>query len=297
MERQHSLPPPASSVEATRARLQALGRVHIADVFLWNRDRFINPLFAPQGRPGVAAVGPQLVSPWGTLQAYQELLTTCEEKWATYLIGNPDNLLVRDAADADAAAFSFIDNVANEANADPDYATTREYLRSFVAEAAEDSDGLAHLEFMRFNVRVMCHHVLSDAALREVRLGSLHALRELAQPEGLDGAPGFFAWMGALLADMEAREAQHELWQWAGDARQWLLQATDAVRAVVAERDAFFAALPLPAQLGAAEPVEQAVDEALRADSLALGARPALWLALRPELRQALACELRGAES
>jgi len=116
-------------------------------------------------------------------------------------------------------------------------------------------------------------HVLSDAALREVRLGVLGLLRELAESD-------LAQWLDAELAELQGERADACPF-WAESARR--VDAASLRAAVGVVREAAEAHREVFEQLAA---YGEAI--ALAAEAASVGADPRLWRALPPAVRVAL---------
>merc|ERR1712129_288372 len=133
-------------------------------------------------------------------------------------------------------------------------------------------------------VRAKTGYTLSNAALCQVRLGALYALRDLA---------GVLSWAESFLEEWQ-RDAWQEckprdIDQIDGSALQ---VCGAAVCGLVREHEALLQGLP-----DCAQPQERsapALDAALEREASEVGAAPQLWQALPPELRPALREELEN---
>merc|ERR1711979_126581 len=122
------------------------------------------------------------------MDSYLRLLQNCTDPtMLRYLAGNVDNTLLQGANSARDARFSFIDNIANDISGVRWY---ERYLSAVLSETFSDGgpqqSTVAQFEFIRWTLRVSCNgFVASDAALREVRLRFLYALRQYTQSGAL----------------------------------------------------------------------------------------------------------------
>lgn len=160
------------------------------------------------------------------------------------------------------------------------------------------SDAVKSLAFMRHLVRMQTGHVLSDVALREVRLGALYALKEAAAT--LRWAEGYLPTLCERVQD-------------ASRIDNAALQACGAGLAdVVREYEDLLQTLPAPASQAPALDIAQDVlaatkvsalrvespkaekrmsDKTMEAEATELGASLFVWQALPSELRPALKSE------
>jgi len=294
------VPQSPEAQEAARVRLQALGRIFFADICLFNGDRFMLPLHVSQptldgllrkqaGEKG-KVFGDLTKEPAGTYnmeskgagQRYLRVLQEVEDtEFLSHLIGNADNTLLKEASNPERARFVAIDNIAAPIWEKPPHAFVCNYLEDLLAEAQEGGPSSAPVvqwEFVRWTLRMTCSgYVVSDAALREIRVGFLHAVRQFAAPDAMDSMRGTLGdqihWDKSLVASFGTANYDYTVW---ADAIQ---QVMASIRAVTAPFRDLLEALPPAAPTLASEAGPPAETRAPH------GASPALWQALQPQLR------------
>jgi len=276
-------------------RLQALGRCWVADALLGFRDRFASPISKHEYYKVRERDGGHSVT----------------------LAGNADNVLLTTVEMPPGAGVVAID--CQSKHVKPSSAPREENLQPAAQEASTQAaaalgahgwtDRVCHIfegllveakganaplappaacvEFLQYMVRVNTGYVLSDAALCEVRLGALYALREV---------PGAMRWAESCLAELQGENAEFAGCEyWAANARCIDGEALQALGAAVCKLtenhtkllQSLPKALPmgLPAEV---RPLTHVVEASEVAEATPPGATPKLWQALSHDLRVAL---------
>ena len=306
--RQYLEPAQSSAETRVRARLEAMGRVWVADAALNFRDRFASRL-------SLAGYDDSVAFAEGRASSAPASAALSPLQMKTFLTGNLDNFLLtrsplagtgRDSAIATAGAAaidshvklvkgSYSDAVALEKTRESTMALLRTELGALLNEAESSlACPSPSLGWLRFTVEVVSGHVLSDGALAAARLGALR---------GIAAMPSAVAWARSELAAARNEAMGYEKWE-ASLTRideEALTAMGETFEGLLAEHS------ELLKRLSPAVPREEWTsctncdekDEGIDADLLAeakqIGALPRLWSALAEKLRKALVDErVRG---
>jgi hypothetical protein len=306
---------PLEVQEAARCRLQALGRALFADICLASRDRLMIPLFVSKttveavlrkqagesGKVYGAGEAVELVDSDSSRagERYLQALQSFEDvTLLRYLAGHADNTLLQEVGRPERARFAFIDNCVNMISEQAPHPYVCNYLRAVLAEAALPGGPLAgpvgEWEYLRWSLRVACTgYVASDAALREVRLGFLYAVRQFAEGDALAWVRGVLGEQMHVELTMSWRDAKFPTWmamhrESVPEDKKWMLASyaslledlARSVRGVVAPFQQLLATLPPPVET-LAHPEPTGVVEA----DAPYGALPEVWAAMDPQIQ------------